>query len=449
VVRPLPEEDLGDLAGVVLVDLPDLNTLAAADEGRITEAVLPWLDATVVVCSVESFDRTVMDGSLERLRSLGSELALVFNRKGCRGGVAPADLRDLQARAESLGAAGPFFVPDRRQEGQEPDDREALRAWVAARQGGPRAGRRRGLRDGATRLGREALARHEARAERAEAVLDQFKRGLAGLRGRVELDPVTVFPEEVGHVVRDLRGLLGSPLEWLRRVMRGQGVVDAFQRTFQVERRLEELEAAVERLRGVPPGGYVERLEDHFRMVASSVARSYRAAVRDEPTLFVEMECRQDLVDALFVPHRAAAARGFTEYRDQVVAYLDHLREGMLGPSSKLERALATIVLLFLMVDVFVPGFSFVLYSGGYLVTRTLGSELSGVLAEHRRLAERQRVELERCWDLLASGLEGHFLRGDRYFGRMEIMTRPERDVARAVLERLDGLDPGGEEEPA
>lgn len=430
------------LPGVVLVDLPDLNTRKSKEEGTLTTSLLPWLDVTLVVCSVESFDRTVLDQSLGRLGHLGSSLLLLFNRKGCRGPVADGDLVDIQTRVGELGAEGPYFFPDLRRGARLPDDRERL--LLRLRDLGevyPRGKRLQALRDSTVRLGREALARHEGRAERAEVVLASFKKTLAGLRGRLELDPVSVLPNDLDSVVQDLRGLIGSPLEWLRRVSRGQGVVSAFQRTFSLESRMEELEQALVGLREVSPDLYVERMEDHFRMVASSLARTYRGLVSREPSLFIEMECREELVEGLFDPHRAAVERGFTTYRDQTVGYLDGLREQMLGPSSRLERALATGIFLLLIVDLFLPGFSVVTYSAAYLLTRTLGSEFSGLLAEHRSLRARQRADLEAAWERLAQGLEDHFLRGDRYFGKMDLLETPEREQLREVLERLRSLD--------
>jgi hypothetical protein len=429
---------------LILVDLPDLNTRKSKDEGTLTASLLPWLDVTVLVCSVESFDRTILDPSLDRLRHLGSRILLLFNRKGCRGLVAEGDLEDLQERSQDLGAEGPFFFPDLRRGARLPDDRERL--LVRLQDLGrdfPRGERRSALRDSVVQLGREALARHEGRAERAEVVLKAFKKNLSGLKGRLELDPLTVLSADLTHVVRDLRGLIGSPVEWLRRVVRGQGMVMAFHRTFSLESRLVELEEAVKGLRDISGELYVERLEDHFRMVASSLARSYRGLVSSEPTLFIEMECRQDLVEGLFEPHRAAAERGFTTFRDQTAGYLDSLRERMLGPSSRLERAMALAVFLLLMVDLFVPGTSFLIYTGGYLSARLVGSEFSALFTEHRSLRERQRADLEACWDLLAQGLEDHFLRGDRYFGRMDLLDTGEREEIRAVLERLRILDLG------
>lgn len=429
--------------GLVLLDLPDLNTHAARQEGALTVSLLPWLDLAVMVFSVESFDRGVLDRALDLLEPLGGERLMVFNRKGQRGPLAAGDRADLEARAEGRGAAGPFLVPDRGEVDPAEDDRAALREALAraAENEGP-AARREGLRSTLVYLAREALARHERQAGRAEEVRARFVRHLRGVRRRLELDPLAATaarPEEVTHILRDMQGLAGSPLELLRRLGRGQGLTTAFRRTFSLSERVDELREAVHRLEGVDPEFWADRMRDHFSNVAGSVSHTYAKLVGEEEGMFLEPSCDLDLAAVVFDDRRPLVRQGFVTFRDETVSYMKSLEDQLLGGGGKLEGALALSAFLALVGDLMVPGGgTLAMVGGSYIVLRTVGPELAPLLTRHREFVERQRADLEQGWDLLAAGLEETFLGGDRFFGRLQVLEAAQRRDLGAWVDRLD-----------
>lgn len=419
----------GSELGYTWVDLPDLNTLGATREGCLTDQLLPWFDALLLVFSVESFDRTILDRSLAFLPGLGTEVFLVFNRKGCRGPLKAKDQEDLEARAKDLKAGGPFYLPDLREKDPEVDGREALKKALAAYRP-DRARRRLSLAQALQEVSTLALARHRSRAKTAQEVLDRFRKKLEGLSDRIALDPVTVLPESLAEALGDLRGVVGSPFEFLRRVVRGEAKLEAFRRTFSLERRVEILDQVVRELRNFDPEAYLPRYQDHFRLVSSRLVQEYGLLVEERADLFLEREDDVDLVALVLEPQREALRRGFLTYRDRTLEYLEMLRERLLGPS-KLEQILAGAVFAFLLVDLFMPGFSYVTYSAGYLVLRSLGPEFQHLIQAHRDLRRAQRQDLDPVFQRLARELEVLFLEGDRFLGRLDVLSDE-------VLERLE-----------
>ncbi len=73
--------DESGCADVVLIDLPDVTSKLADDEGAVTWNLLPWFDGLLVVVDEERwFDAVVFDGTVEFSRNLGPALWIVFNR---------------------------------------------------------------------------------------------------------------------------------------------------------------------------------------------------------------------------------------------------------------------------------------------------------------------------------------------------------------------------------
>ncbi len=433
------------LAGTerVLLDLPDLNTYAAREEGVLTATLLPWLDLALVVFSLESYDRSVLDRSLELLSALGTRRVLVFNRRGLRGPIAPRDLADLEARARDMGAEGPFFVPDTGDPSPARDDRSRLRELVLDSKGdGPLLEvRRRSLGEVVLDLSARALARHEARAGRIEAARAAFRRELDAARERLALDPMATIDgtgDRLAAAMADLRGLVGSPFELFRRLRRGEGFRVAFERTFSVEGRLAQFEEVVSGLSEVPPSRYVERMRDHFRNVASGLAHGYGRLVEEEASLFVDPACGHDLVGLIFEDAVAAMEHGFSEFRDQTVEYLRDQRRRLLGPGSRLESALAAGAFGLLFFDVVMPPVgTLAMVGGSYILARTVGPEVAPLLHRHREFLERSRQGLERSWDQLASGLGAHFMGGRSHLGRLAALPAEDRRALAAWLDRL------------
>lgn len=436
-------------ADLLLVDLPDLNTEAAHREGGLALTLLPWMDAVVFVTSLEAFDRTVADAALELAGTLGARLALVYNRKGQKGPLVARDQADLEARAARFQALGPYVFPNLRDKVPGRDDRDALRRALAGEARVPLKRRRTAaLQAALVEMGKVALERHGERAGRAARVKGEFAAALASLARDLELDPMRAAPAGVSTAIEDLRSWVGSPLELFRRLARGEGLGAAFARTFSVDARLGELDRTLKTLSETDPAAYADRLRDHFAALAGTVAGSYKALVAREPGLFVEPACTHDLEASIYGVHRPAVLRGFAAFRDETHRHLTGVRERMLGPGSRLERALAVVMLGVFVADIFVPGSSLLAVSGGYLVLRGVAPELAAQLTEHRRLRERQRALLAASCEALARGLEQHFLAGDRHLGRLEVLPEPERLELAGLLDRLaaaaDPAEPTG-----
>lgn len=431
--------------GLVLVDLPDLNTQTAREEGTLTACLLPWLDAGLLVYSLESFDRVVMDRTLEFLGPLRTRLLVVFNRKDGRGPLAEADLADLKGRAADLEAAGPFVFPDLRDPAPARDDRGLLRTTLDdLAEPGARTRRTEGLRATLVHLGRLALERHARQAGRAEDTRKRFVAELGDLRRRLELDPMAAVSSdgrEMGLLLHDLQGLIGNPMELLRRWRRGQSVGEAFQNTFSIQARIGELEAAAEKLRGAEASAYVERLRRHFGNVASGLVHAYARLVGEDEDLFVERACRHDLPGRVFDDREAVIVHGFETFRDETVRYLSGLRE-RIESTGGLETALTGLAYFALAADMFffTPGVASVgvLGGGGWILVQVLGSDFQPVLRRHREFRRKQREGLDRATGLLAAGLEDHFLAEGCHFGRLKILAREDRERLGVLLGRLE-----------
>ncbi len=169
------------LEGMVLVDTPDLTSLAAKDAGDITRVMLPWLDRVLVVVDEDRwFDDQVFGWLAGRLAEVAPEAdrLVVFNRTQRSAVEAPTERgreeREVLARrAQEIGAKCAFigYQAGRglvRLDGVDAGDglRE-IRGWLARRHGD--SGRSRGEK---SRLLLSAVN------ERAAAVLRENSRRL-------------------------------------------------------------------------------------------------------------------------------------------------------------------------------------------------------------------------------------------------------------------------------
>ena len=105
------------LRGVLLFDMPDFTSQAAAQEGDVTMALLPWFDRLVVVVDHERwFDRQ----SISNLRIESARFAqrrwVLFNRTH-EGDLAELDAATLTRQAERLDVAGQTIIEFRRGRG--------------------------------------------------------------------------------------------------------------------------------------------------------------------------------------------------------------------------------------------------------------------------------------------------------------------------------------------
>ena len=106
----LYSHDLAELAGTLLVDMPDVTSKMSADEGAVTQTLLPWFDALILVIDEERcFDAAVFSETVAFSRNLGPRVWVIFNRTAGDGGWTDEDRRRLADHATAQHAAGVVF----------------------------------------------------------------------------------------------------------------------------------------------------------------------------------------------------------------------------------------------------------------------------------------------------------------------------------------------------
>lgn len=101
--------DEEDRRGVVLVDLPDISSAAAARD-PVARRFLPWLDGVLLTASCDTINARAYDDQVERLAQLG------LWRWGVLNNLEGLDLAEempepARARFESLGASACYVLP--------------------------------------------------------------------------------------------------------------------------------------------------------------------------------------------------------------------------------------------------------------------------------------------------------------------------------------------------
>jgi hypothetical protein len=92
------------LRNLLLFDMPDLTSQAAATEGEVALTLLPWFDRLLVVVDHERwFDRQTVSELRAASARLVQDRLVLFNRTR-EGTLAPEDRATLRAQADRLGA---------------------------------------------------------------------------------------------------------------------------------------------------------------------------------------------------------------------------------------------------------------------------------------------------------------------------------------------------------
>lgn len=122
------------LSGVILIDLPDVTSAMARDEGAVARAFLPWLDAVLVVVDEERwFDAAVFEDVATSARALGPRLAVVFNQTES-GKPLDEQFERLSEIATRRDADDHFASPHIIGSGYRPIEAataERIRAWIS------------------------------------------------------------------------------------------------------------------------------------------------------------------------------------------------------------------------------------------------------------------------------------------------------------------------------
>ncbi|HUU85290.1 MAG TPA: GTPase [Phycisphaerae bacterium] len=225
----LHRHDVAPLADVVLVDMPDVTSKMAADEGSITRTLLPWFDGLIIVVDEERwFDAAVFDETVEFARNLGPRFWVVFNRTEDAGALAPLDRQRLTDHAESRHAAGFCVSSFRPGSGYRPVADETSRrivTWIADTDA---VGRGLDLERHLQRRCSEIVRVNVARGEHFNQLRQAANNELAALSAETSLSIDLLTDDErkllgVGRQVFPLYDAVQSARRWLGRFGRKWG----------------------------------------------------------------------------------------------------------------------------------------------------------------------------------------------------------------------------------
>ena len=232
--------DLDTLADVILLDLPDVTSKMAADEGATAHTLLPWFDALIIVVDEERwFDAAVFDQTAEFARNFGPRLWVVFNHTEQSDALTTDRCRNLDDHAASRHAAGSHLSPFQPGIGYRPmsdDTNRQLVSWLGdLAPTDRRPDLERYLRRCCAELVRTNVSRGEQSAELGQAV----DRELVGLTAETSLTADLLTPQErvllgLGRRFVPLYDALRGARRWLDRFTRrrtDQAEVDFEKRT--------------------------------------------------------------------------------------------------------------------------------------------------------------------------------------------------------------------------
>jgi hypothetical protein len=191
------EHDRPELAGVVLLDLPDVTSQRALEEGSLAWRLLPWLDLLVVTLDEERwFDAEVFAGSAAAARELGARAFAVFNRTEGGEPLGPGELARLQEHAIRQGAEAAClgeYRPGRGYRPLDPELRWRVQSWLAAAAAQPRQARLEAhLRRHCAGLVRQNVER----ADRFEDLARRVRLEVDSLERETSLSADLLTPEE-------------------------------------------------------------------------------------------------------------------------------------------------------------------------------------------------------------------------------------------------------------
>lgn len=256
------------LADILLIDMPDVTSRMAADEGSLTASWLPWFDALIVVVDEERwFDAAVFTDTAEPARQLGAQMWIVFNSTAPREELQPAERQRLQSEAAERGAEGHAVSPFRPGCGYRPVADEVVHQVQGWLRGVDARRRVHALSDHVRRKAQDVVHTNAARQEQFSVL----RSGGEDVLGRAAAGPTLALD----LLDEDSRRALAWSHRWLPIVAAAQGVWGRL-RGGNAHARLatspEELAAALERNFAERFAGLAARLDD---VVARS---SYQSA---------------------------------------------------------------------------------------------------------------------------------------------------------------------------
>jgi len=191
------EHDLPELAEVVLVDLPDVTSQRALEEGSLARRLLPWLDLVLVTVDEERwFDAEVFAGSAAAARELGARSFVIYNRTEGGEPLGPEELARLREHAARQGAAASCtsdYRPGRGYRPLAPALRERVLGWLAKAPAEPRCER---LEAHLRRRCAELVRQNEERAGQFEDLARAVRSEVDALERETSLSADLLTPEE-------------------------------------------------------------------------------------------------------------------------------------------------------------------------------------------------------------------------------------------------------------
>lgn len=234
------QHDLDDLRHVVLVDLPDVTSKQAADEGSIARTLLPWFDGLIIIVDEERwFDAAVFDETISFARNLGPDTWVIFNQTERTDELAAEDRRKLADHATSRHAKAYCISDYRPGAGYRPvseSTRRNIASWLSSTNARDRGG---DIERQLQRRCADVLHVNVARAEQFEELGHAVDRHLADLTFEAKLTTDLLTDDErrllgFGHRMVPLFGVLrdiGRRIGRLTRLQADNSEIDFDKRT--------------------------------------------------------------------------------------------------------------------------------------------------------------------------------------------------------------------------
>ncbi|MEE9293341.1 MAG: GTPase [Phycisphaerae bacterium] len=189
--------DLQSFGDAVVIDLPDVTSKMADDEGAVTRNLLPWFDGLLVVVDEERwFDAAVFDETVAFARNVGPRCWVVFNRTEGNEELTAAHRERLAEHATARHAEDSCISPFQPGSGYRPMAAETcqrIKSWITSLDSGDRqADLERHLRRRCGELLRENVGRSEAFDELGRRI----DKELAGVSERTRLSTDLLTTEE-------------------------------------------------------------------------------------------------------------------------------------------------------------------------------------------------------------------------------------------------------------
>jgi hypothetical protein len=193
----IAEHALPELAGVALLDLPDVTSQRALEEGSLAWRLLPWLDLVLVTVDEERwYDAEVFRASAAASRELGARCFVVFNRTEAGEPLTPAERAQLLEHARRQGAEDACvadYQPGRGYRPLAPALRERALGWLAS---APARARRERIEEWLRRRCGELVRENVERGEQLEDLARAVRRELGALERETSLSADLLTPEE-------------------------------------------------------------------------------------------------------------------------------------------------------------------------------------------------------------------------------------------------------------